>query len=95
MKNQGLGDAGPSHLKFSLVVSQGAAPIKKLLESVAVPAVPHGDSKVVTAPLTVLRATPLGTYLVVACVDSLNEVAESSNENNCWTSVAPLQVIAE
>jgi hypothetical protein len=92
VKNQGLGAAGASSLKFSLVLTSGAAPIKKMPEIVPVVAVATGVRQPTTATVTIPRLTPVGVYFVQACAD-LKEVAESSEENNCGTSGATLQVI--
>jgi trimeric autotransporter adhesin len=92
VRNQGLADAGASTVKFSLVVSPGAAPIQKIAGTVPAPAVAHGTKEPATATVTIPSSTPAGTYFVQACVDWLKEVAESSEANNCGTSVATLQV---
>jgi subtilase family serine protease len=93
VKNQGTADAGSSSLKFSLVLTPAAAPIKKLPEVVAVPGpVVAKDEKTVTATVTVPNNTPLGKYFVQACADVTNAVVESSDSNNCGTSTDTLQV---
>lgn len=38
------------------------------------------------------RWVALGAYFVQACVDITNVVVESSDENNCGTSVDTIQV---
>ena len=50
VKNQGYADAAASSLRFSLVVSAGAAPIKKLPEIVQVVAVEAGGKQPAAAP---------------------------------------------
>ena len=62
-------------------------------EIVPVVAVAPGVRQPTTATVTVPRTTPVGVYFVQACADWLKEAAESSEENNCGTSVAALQVI--
>jgi subtilase family serine protease len=92
VRNQGLGDAGASAVKFSLVLSPGAAPITKITGTVPVVPVARGKKEPATAIATIPNKTPPGTYFVQACADWLKEVEESSEENNCGTSVATLQV---
>jgi subtilase family serine protease len=92
VRNQGHGDAGASSLRFSLVISPGAAPIKKMPEIVPVLAVPHGTATQAAATVTIPPLTPIGTYHVQACVDIDNVVVESSNANNCGTSAATIQI---
>jgi hypothetical protein len=79
-------------LRFSLVVSPGAAPIKHIPDIVPVAAVASGGRRPTASTVTIHPKTPLGTYLVRACVDILNEVVESSDENNCGTSVETITV---
>ena len=42
--------------------------------------------------MTVFLDTPLGIYIVQACADSLDEVAEASETNNCFTTTALITV---
>jgi hypothetical protein len=86
VKNQGLGDAADSFVRFFLVLMAGAAPIKNIPEVVAVGPLVHGASRSINATVTVPSGTPPATYLIQACVDKANLVAESSDENNCGTS---------
>lgn len=92
VKNQGLGDAADSFVRFFLVLMAGAAPIKNIPEAVPVGALVHGASRSINATVTVPTGTPVGIYLIQACVDKANLVAESSDENNCGTSVGTLKV---
>ena len=94
VRNQGLGDAGPSSLRFALVVTPTAAPIKRMPEIVPVVAVPHGAAREAAATVTIPLRTPPGIYHVQACVDTTNVVVESSNVNNCGTSNPTIQVTA-
>jgi CARDB len=92
VKNQGLANAGASKLQFALVLTPGAAPIKRI-PVVPVAAVASGSpAQPTTATVTISPKTPLGVYFVQACVDWFNEVPESSDENNCGTSGATLEV---
>ncbi len=42
--------------------------------------------------LTVPPATPSGTYYLIACVDSPNNIAESNETNNCSASKTPFDI---
>jgi subtilase family serine protease len=92
VKNQGFANAGVSTVKLSLVVSPGAAPVKTLLESQAVPAVALNGQQTVQPTATIPSGTPAGTYVVQACVDTVKLVPEMSDENNCGTSVDTIKV---
>ena len=92
VKNQGFANAAGSTVKLSLVVSPGAAPVKTLLESQAVPAVAQSGKQTVVPTATIPSGTPPGTYVVQACVDPGKLVPESSDENNCGTSVDTIKV---
>ncbi len=87
VRNQGFANAAASTVKFSLVVAPGAAPKKNLLESQAVPAVALGGKQTVQPTATIPSGTKPGTYVVQACVDTAKLVLETSDENNCGTSV--------
>ena len=92
VRNQGLGAAGASTVKFSLVLSPGAAPIQKIPGTVPAPAVAAGKKEPAVATITIPTSTPPGSYFVRACVDWLNGVDETSNENNCGISPEKIQV---
>ena len=42
--------------------------------------------------VTVSADTPAGTYVVQACADSLNVVAEASETNNCFNATGIITV---
>jgi len=42
--------------------------------------------------VTVSADTPVGTYVVQACADALNVVAEASETNNCLTATGIITV---
>jgi len=46
----------------------------------------------VDTSVTIPAGTPLGTYYLIACADDLNQVAESSEANNCRSATNTLQV---
>ncbi len=86
VKNQGLGNAGTSKTKFTLVVTPGAAPVKNLDGLQNVPALIAGDKSKVQISVGVFSETPVGTYYVQACADTENTVSETNDNNNCATS---------
>lgn len=92
VKNQGLADAGSSFLRYSLVKTLGAAPIKNIPELVSVPALAPGVPRPTTMTVAIHPKMPLGVYFVLACVDQGDIVVEYSDENNCRTSVATIEV---
>jgi len=92
VRNQGFANAAGSAVKLSLVVAPGtAAPIKTLLES-PVPPVPVGLKETVLVNATIPTSVPADDYVVVACVDSAKLVPETTDENNCGTSVGIVRV---
>jgi subtilase family serine protease len=52
----------------------------------SVPAVAAGGSNSGTVTVTIPSATPLNTYLVLACADNGNTVVETDETNNCKAS---------
>jgi len=92
VKNKGLGDAGASTTKFYLVTTPGAAPVKNLNGTQAVPPVPHGTKQTLQTTVGVFSDTPPGTYFVLACADSGKVVAETDDDNNCGTSAGTVTV---
>jgi hypothetical protein len=94
VKNQGAGSAGPSTTKFKLVPSGVASLPKTLGGTQAVPALGAGATQ--PSPTTVTVTVPLttlpGVYVVQACADSAKTVAETSDSNNCTTSVGTVKV---
>ena len=94
VKNQGFANAAASTVKLSLVVAPGtAAPIETLLVS-PVPPIGQGAKETVVVTATIpLTGVPLGDYVVVACVDAVKLVAETTDENNCGTSIAVIRVV--
>lgn len=93
VRNQGPGNAGASALKMSLVTTPGAAPIKNIAGVYDVPAVAPAGKQQVAVTATIPSNTPLGTYLVQSCVDTLKAVTETSESNNCGTSTVAIKVV--
>ena len=94
VKNQGFANAAGSTVKLSLVVTPGtAAPVKTLLD---IPGGarrrPERPADGAARPRPSRQGTPAGTYVVQACVDTVKLVAETSDENNCGTSVDTIKV---
>ena len=42
--------------------------------------------------MTVFLDTPIGTYVVQACADSLDVIPEASETNNCFNSTGTITV---
>ena len=93
VKNQGLGDAGPSTTKFYLVLTPGAAQKKDLGGTQAVPAAIHGAKNPAQVALEVENDTTPATYYVLACADSAKAVTENDEGNNCTTSAQTVTVV--
>jgi subtilase family serine protease len=93
VKNQGFANAPASTVKVSLVLAPGTAgPIETLLES-PVPAVAVAGNQTVPVNATIpSTGVPAADYLVVACVDSAKLVSETTDDNNCGTSVGIIKV---
>ena len=82
--NLGDGDAAASTTAFYLsaddVVDGGDI---RLADTLAVGSLPAGGASADSAVLTVPGDTPVGAYLLLACADDTNTVAESDEANNC------------
>ena len=79
VKNVGEGDAVASTTKFLLV---NAAATQNLNGTLSVPLLRGNATYTAAKTVTVLNVTPVGTYAVRVCADSLDVVAEVS-ETNC------------
>ena len=91
MKNQGESDAPASTLKFLLVNTVSGAP--KNLDGTKDYALIHpGLTSTQQRIVTVFADTPVGTYVVQACADSLNVIAEASETNNCFNATGTITV---
>ena len=91
VKNQGESDALPSTVKFLLVNTVSGVP--KNLDGTKDYALIHpGSTSTQQRIVTVSADTPVGTYVVQACADALNVVAEASETNNCLTATGIITV---
>jgi len=84
LKNVGEGDAAASTTKFLLV---NAGVTQNLNGTVAAPLLRGNTTNTVTKAVFVLTSTPVGTYAVRACADSLDVVVEASEANCLDTGV--------
>ena len=91
VKNQGEGDAPPSTLKFLLVHTVSGA-TKNLDGTKDYALIKPGTTISQQRIVTVFLDTPVGTYLVQACADSLDVIPEASETNNCFTSTGTITV---
>jgi subtilase family serine protease len=91
VKNQGEGDAPPSRLKFLLVDTVSGAP-KNLNGTKDYALIQPGLTSTQQQIVTVFLDTPVGTYVVQACADSLDVIPEASETNNCLTSTGTITV---
>jgi len=92
VKNIGEGDAAASTTKFLLANSSA---VKNLTGTVAAPLLRGNVTNTVTKTVTVLNETPLGTYAVRACADSLDVVVEALETNNCLDTAVNVTVVAQ
>ncbi len=69
--------------------------MKNLTGTVAAPLLRGNVTNTVTKTVTVLNETPLGTYAVRACADSLDVVVEASETNNCLDTAVNVTVVAQ
>ncbi len=91
VKNQGEGDAPPSTLKF-LLVHTVSGQTKNLNGTKDYALIQPGLTSLQQQLVTVFPETTPGTYVVQACADSLDVVAEVSETNNCFSSTATITV---
>jgi subtilase family serine protease len=91
VKNQGGGDASPTTTKI-LLVDPATGTTKNLKGTQALSALGAGVTRSMTSTLTVYSDTAPGTYVVRACADSTEKLAEDSEVNNCRDSAATLTV---
>jgi hypothetical protein len=91
VKNQGEGDAPPSRLKFLLVDTVSGAP-KNLNGTKDYALIQPGLTSTQQQIVSVFLDTPVGTYVVQACADSLDVIPEASETNNCFTSTGTITV---
>ena len=91
--NQGGSTAGASTTRYFLstdAVKSSGDP--SLTGSRAVPALAAGASSTGTVTIRVPKATPAGTYVLIACADQPSVVAESNEGNNCLGAAATVKV---
>jgi len=85
VKNQGEGDAPASTVKFLLVNTVTGVP-KNLNGTKDYAIIRPGSTNSQQRIVIVYLDTDPGTYVVQACADSLDVVAEASETNNCFTA---------
>jgi subtilase family serine protease len=91
VKNQGEGDAAASTAKYILVNTTTGA-TKNLNGTQGYPLLRTGSSSSLQKVVTVFADTPIGTYVVQVCADSLDVVPEGSETNNCLSTTAKVTV---
>jgi len=87
VKNLGEGSAAASTTKYILVHTVTGA-TKNLNGTQAYPILNTGSSTSIQKIVTIFLDTPVGTYNVQACADSLDVVPEVSEINNCLTTTS-------
>jgi subtilase family serine protease len=93
VQNAGAVASGASTTRYYLSLDAVKSAGDTLLTgSRAVPALGAGASHSGTATVTIPAATPLGTYLLLACADGANAVVETDETNNCKPSSAAITV---
>ena len=91
VKNQGGGDAPPTTTKL-LLVNPSTGATKNLNGAQALTAIGSGVTRSLGTAVSVFGDTPPGTYVVRACADSGDVVAEDSEVNNCRDSTGTVTV---
>jgi subtilase family serine protease len=87
VKNVGEGNAVAFTTKYFLVDTLTGA-TQNLNGTQAYPALNTGSSTSIQKVVTIFIGTPVGTYNVQACADSLDVVSEVSEINNCLTTTS-------
>jgi uncharacterized membrane protein len=87
VKNLGEGSAAASTMKYILVHTVTGA-TKNLNGTQAYPILNSGSSTSIQKIVTIFLDTPVGTYNVQACADSVDVVPEVSEINNCLTTTS-------
>ena len=91
--NQGAATAGTSTTRYYLSRdAQKSAADALLAGTHAVPALAPGASSTRTLTVTIAAGTPPGTYVLLACADDGQVVAEDSETNNCLASAGTVTV---
>ncbi len=91
--NQGTGPAGASTTRYYLSADGVRNPGDRLLSGTrSVSGLAAGTASSGSATVTVPTATPLGTYVVLACADDLLRVVESADGDNCLASATTVVV---
>jgi subtilase family serine protease len=91
--NQGPVDAPSSRTRYYLSQDEAKSPDDMLLSgSRSVPSLAPGVASSGAASVTVPKATPLGTYRLLACADDLHAVGEQDEGNNCLAADAAVLV---
>ena len=85
--NAGAVASGPSTTRYYLSLNGVKDAGDTLLTgSRAVPGLAAGASSSGTVTVTIPAATPLNNYVLLACADDTNSVAETNEGNNCLTA---------
>jgi subtilase family serine protease len=91
VKNQGESDAPASTVKFLLVNTVNGE--TKNLDGTKDYGLIHPGATITQQRIVTVSAdTPVGTYVVQACADSLNVVSEASETNNCLNATGTITV---
>ena len=92
-RNLGAVAAGASSTRYYLSLDTVKDAADTLLTgNRAVLALAPGATDTVMVTVTIPAATPLGTYFLLACADSLSAVAETNEGNNCTASAETMAV---
>jgi subtilase family serine protease len=85
--NAGAVASGPSTTRYYLSLDGTKNAGDTLLVGIrAVPGLAAGASSSGTVTVTIPAATPLNNYVLLACADDTNSVAETNEGNNCLTA---------
>jgi len=91
--NTGLGPADSSTTRYYLSADPArGTDDRPLAESRAVPALAAGAGSTGTVSVAIPDGTPPGSYVLLACADDLQAVAETSEEDNCRSSAGVVQL---
>ena len=92
-RNQGGYTSGKTNTRYYLSVDSTRGPGDILLSGIrSVTGLSPGTSSVGSRSVTVPSSTPLGTYVLLACVDDPSKVTELVESNNCLAAAASIRV---
>ena len=93
VRNQGTMTASGLAIRYYLSADAQKSPDDRLLTgSRSVPTLAPAAASTQTVNVTIPPATPLGTYVLLACADDTKLVAESDEGNNCLASAGAITV---